>query len=393
MARSLFKRKQAPNGSPTNGNGSENGYLIDLRGVVKTYETPAGDFVALKHIDLQIKGGEFVAVIGKSGSGKSTLINMISGIDRPTAGEIFVGGTAVHNLSEGEMALWRGRNLGIVFQFFQLLPTLTLVENIMLPMDFVGMYTPRERRERAMYLLEQVEMTEHAHKLPTAISGGQQQRVAIARALANNPPILVADEPTGNLDSKTSENVFRIFENMIAEGKTVLMVTHDDDQAKRVTRAVIVADGEIVNEYLARALPSLSQQQLAAATKELQPLRFAPGEPIITQDSPADCFYIVTKGEVNVYLHEPDGGEMFVDRMGPGEFFGEIAVLEGGTRTATVRAARYADVEVVALSEEVFISLVDESQMTREEMKHVMFERRKRLARTARGERYPEDDM
>jgi putative ABC transport system ATP-binding protein len=173
----------------------------------------------------------------------------------------------------------------------------------------------------------------------------------------------------------------------------VLMVTHDDDQAKRVTRAVIVADGEIVNEYLARALPSLSQQQLAAATKELQPLRFGPGEPIITQDSPADCFYIVTKGEVNVYLHQPDGHEMFVDRMGPGEFFGEIAVLEGGTRTATVRAARYNDVEVVALSEEVFTSLVDESEMTREEMKHVMFDRRKRLARTARGERYPEDEI
>jgi putative ABC transport system ATP-binding protein len=209
-----------------------------------------------------VDGGEFLAVIGKSGSGKSTLINMITGIDRPTSGEVLVGDTAVHTLSEGQMAVWRGKALGIIFQFFQLLPTLTIVENVMLPMDFGNMYTPRERRERALHLLEQVEMADNAHKLPSAVSGGQQQRVAIARALANDPPILVADEPTGNLDSKTANAVFSMFETLVGQGKTILMVTHDNDLAKRVTRAVLVADGEIVDEIINS--PRVSAPELVA---------------------------------------------------------------------------------------------------------------------------------
>lgn len=229
-----------------------NTHLIDLRQVVKTFETAAGTFTALKGVNLQVDTGEFLAVIGKSGSGKSTLINMLTGIDRPTAGEVFVGDTAVHTLNEGRMAVWRGRNIGVIFQFFQLLPTLTIVENVMLPMDFCNLYTPRERRERAMHLLEQVEMTENAHKLPTAVSGGQQQRAAIARAMANDPPILVADEPTGNLDSKTAAAVFQMFEGLVEQGKTIMMVTHDNDLAQRVSRAVIVADGEIVDEVINR---------------------------------------------------------------------------------------------------------------------------------------------
>lgn len=227
-----------------------NEHLIDLRDIVKTYESAAGTFPALKGVDLQVDGGDFVAVVGKSGSGKSTLLNMIAGIDRPTSGEVLVGDVAVHTLSEGQMAEWRGRNLGVIFQFFQLLPTLTVLENVMLPMDFCHMYSAGERRERAMNLLEQVEMADHTHKLPSAISGGQQQRVAIARALANDPPILLADEPTGNLDSKTSESVIRLFENLVDQGKTILMVTHDADLAQRVTRAVIVADGEIVDQVV-----------------------------------------------------------------------------------------------------------------------------------------------
>jgi putative ABC transport system ATP-binding protein len=191
-----------------------------------------------------------VAVIGKSGSGKSTLINMITGIDRPSSGEVLVGDTAVHTLNEGKMAEWRGRNLGVIFQFFQLLPTLTVIENIMLPMDFCNMYTRKVRYERAMYLLDLVEMTEHANKLPSATSGGQQQRVAIARALANDPPILVADEPTGNLDSKTADAIFSLFTNLVEnENKTILMVTHDSDLAEQVTRTIVIADGEIVEQY------------------------------------------------------------------------------------------------------------------------------------------------
>jgi putative ABC transport system ATP-binding protein len=235
------------NGHYENGNTE----LIELHEVVKEFDTAAGAFTALKGIDLQVDAGEFVAIMGKSGSGKSTLINMISGIDRPTAGEVLVGDTPVHLLNEGQMAVWRGRHLGIVFQFFQLLPTLTLVENVMLPMDFCDRYPARERYSRAMGLLEQMEMADHAAKLPSAISGGQQQRVAIARALANDPPILIADEPTGNLDSKTAESVLDLFSNLVGRGKTILMVTHDRDLGKRASRALMLADGEIVDEYRA----------------------------------------------------------------------------------------------------------------------------------------------
>ena len=233
-----------PNGRYRNGNAS----LIELRQVVKTYQTAAGAFTALKTIDLKVNPCEFIAVVGKSGSGKSTLINVITGIDRPTAGEVLVGDAAVHLLGEGDLAEWRGRTVGVIFQFFQLLPTLTVVENVMLPMDFCNMYSISEREGRAMHLLEQMEMADQAHKLPTAISGGQQQRAAIARALANDPPILVADEPTGNLDSKTAQSVFELFERLVGEGKTVLVVTHDRDLAQRVTRTVVLADGEIVRD-------------------------------------------------------------------------------------------------------------------------------------------------
>jgi putative ABC transport system ATP-binding protein len=240
---------------------AENGYLISLRQVVKTFETAAGSFTALRGIDLQVKPGEFLAVVGKSGSGKSTLLNMITGIDRPSSGEVLVGGKAVHKLNEGQMAVWRGRNIGIVFQFFQLLPTLTLIENVMLPMDFCSTFPAHGREKRAMQLLDLVEMTPQAYKLPSAVSGGEQQRVAIARALANDPPILVADEPTGNLDSKTAESVFRLFERLVDQGKTMVMVTHDSDLSRRVTRTVIVSDGKILNGHAAQDPRALSQEQ------------------------------------------------------------------------------------------------------------------------------------
>jgi putative ABC transport system ATP-binding protein len=225
-----------------------NTHLIDLRAVSKSYATAAGEFVALRQIDLLVDRGEFVAVVGKSGSGKSTLINVITGIDRPSSGQVLIGDTAVQTLSEGQMAVWRGRHVGVIFQFFQLLPTLTILENVMLPMDFCNTYPSRERAGRAMALLEEVEMTEHAHKLPSATSGGQQQRAAIARALANDPAIIVADEPTGNLDSKTADAVFQLFQRLAAEGKTILMVTHDDELAHRAGRTVTIADGLIVGD-------------------------------------------------------------------------------------------------------------------------------------------------
>ena len=225
---------------------SEKDALIRLKDVRKAYKMPAGDFYALKGIDLVVQPGEFLAVLGKSGAGKSTLINMLTGIDRPTAGEIWVGKDAVQNMSEDQIAAWRGRNVGVVFQFFQLLPMLTCTQNVMMPMDFVGLYGgPRERRERALHLLERVGIAEHADKLPSAVSGGQRQRVAIARALANDPMLLAADEPTGNLDSKTTREMFDLFGSLVEEGKTILLVTHDRDLAGHATRRVSIADGRI----------------------------------------------------------------------------------------------------------------------------------------------------
>jgi len=225
-------------------------HLIDLRAVVKDYLTDAGPFRALSDVDLQVDSGEFLAVVGKSGSGKSTLMNMMTGIDRATAGDVWVGGTHLNHLSEGKTAEWRGRAVGVIFQFFQLLPTLTVVENVMLPMDFAGLWTPREREDRAMALLERVEMVDQARKLPSATSGGQQQRVAIARALANDPPILVADEPTGNLDSATAEAVIRLFDALVAAGKTIVMVTHDREIAAHARRTVHMVDGLLLDGML-----------------------------------------------------------------------------------------------------------------------------------------------
>jgi putative ABC transport system ATP-binding protein len=231
-------------------NGCKQCGMIDLRNIKKAYKTDAGPFLALKGIDLQVDSGEFVAVVGKSGSGKSTLINMFTGIDHPTEGEVVVAKTHIRQLDEGQMAEWRGRNLGIVFQFFQLLPTLTVVENVMIPMDLAGKYDEAERKARAMFLLDQVGIADDAHKFPASISGGEQQRAAIARALANDPPILVADEPTGNLDSRTAESVFQLFESLVAEGKTILMVTHDSELASRVPRTITLADGLIISETI-----------------------------------------------------------------------------------------------------------------------------------------------
>jgi putative ABC transport system ATP-binding protein len=219
-----------------------------LRGVDKLYKTAVGDFPALVNVDLDIKAGEFVSVIGKSGSGKTTLLNMVTGIDRPSTGEVWVNETAVHELSENKMARWRGINLGIVFQFFQLLPMLSVIENIMLPMDFCKTFPKNERKDRALMLLEQMELADHAYKLPTALSGGQQQRVAIARGLANDPPVIIADEPTGNLDSKTAERVFGLFNELVAQGKTIIIVTHDNEMAKRASRVALIADGKIVSD-------------------------------------------------------------------------------------------------------------------------------------------------
>jgi ABC-type lipoprotein export system ATPase subunit len=353
----------------------EEPYLIQVKNVVKAFETEAGEFLALKDVNLSVGKGEFVGVIGKSGSGKSTLVNMISGIDRPTRGEVVVGDMFVHTLNEDAMARWRGRNLGIVFQFFQLLPILTVIENVMLPMDFCQMYRQSERRQRALEALDMVGVAQHAHKLPGQLSGGEQQRVAIARALANDPPIILADEPTGNLDSKTSEHIFNLFETMIAAGKTIVMVTHDSDQARRVKRTVIIADGEIIEQYLSHAFPSLSQEKLAWVTSQLKPQKYSPGSVIIRKGQPVERLYIVTRGHVEVVLTTPDGQEFVVSRIEENQYFGEVALLNGGISPTTFQVAATGEVEVATLEKEVFKKLLDDSAATRDEVNHVAEQR------------------
>ena len=227
---------------------SPNGRLVDLHAVRKIYKSSAGTFTALEGIDLQIASGEFVSIIGKSGSGKSTLINLITGIDQPTSGEIFVNNVPVHSLKEEQIAVWRGRSIGVIFQFFQLLPTLTAVENILLAMDYGNRYPVGERAEKAIYLLELVGMADWAHSLPGTLSGGQAQRVAIARSLANDPLLLAADEPTGNLDTKSADTVLELFDSLTREGKTILMVTHDMELARRAARTIRLSDGRILDQ-------------------------------------------------------------------------------------------------------------------------------------------------
>jgi putative ABC transport system ATP-binding protein len=226
--------------------------LISMTGVTKAYQSIAGLIVALRDVSLDVQQGEFVAVIGKSGSGKTTLINLLTGIDSPSAGTIRVASTEVHRLDQEDLTSWRGRSVGIVFQFFQLLPSLTIAENVMLPMDFCNTYPARERPSRALDLLAQMGIADQADKLPTALSGGQQQRAAIARALANDPPLIVADEPTGNLDSHTAQEVMEFFARLVAAGKTVVMVTHERDLARYFARSITLMDGAVVGEEASR---------------------------------------------------------------------------------------------------------------------------------------------
>ena len=222
--------------------------MISLHQVNKTYTTPAGKFSALKDIDLAIESGQFVGIVGKSGSGKSTLLNMVAGIDRPSSGSVAVAGTEIQSLSENKLASWRGRNVGFVFQFFQLLPTLTAAENVMLPMDFSKGVPLRERRKRAVALLERVGVGLHADKLPATLSGGEQQRVAIARALANEPPLVLADEPTGNLDSVTATAILNLFRDMANQGTTVVIATHEADIARVIDRRIEISDGTLLHQ-------------------------------------------------------------------------------------------------------------------------------------------------
>jgi putative ABC transport system ATP-binding protein len=242
-----------PMDSPAHNSGHDNGRpsIVAVKDVIKSFTVGGSELTILKGISFTVQSGEFVTIVGPSGNGKSTLLNMITGIDRPTRGEIFVTGQAVHQMSEDALAGWRGINVGIIFQFFQMLPALSLLQNVILPMDLAGKIPSRERHARAAHLLEMVGLGDQMHKLPAMVSGGQQQRSAIARALANDPPLLIADEPTGNLDSHSSSDIFDLFNGVVAQGKTMLMVTHDKELATRVPRVVEIRDGRITrDEYV-----------------------------------------------------------------------------------------------------------------------------------------------
>ena len=340
--------------------------MIEMRGVVKTFKNAAGEFDVLKGVDLTIKRGEFVSIVGKSGSGKSTLLNMITGIDHPTDGQVVVGGMDIyHKINESQRSRWRGKNLGIVFQFFQLLPMLTLLENVMLPMDYANWHEFDDRPEHAMELLKMVGLEKFANKLPILVSTGQQQSAAIARALACDPPLIVADEPTGNLDSRAADTIIDLFEELVRRGKTIVMVTHDPSLTARTTRNLIISDGELIDETVSSALPQLRHRHMLEFTKIAEERMYRPNETILSRDHGVAHFFMIKRGEVEVVLQEEMGKEYVISSLQAGEFFGEIELLRGGKSIANVRAGN-ASVVVLAIPRADFLRVMEESPITAE---------------------------
>ena len=350
--------------------------MIQLHGVVKRFSNAAGEFIVLKGVDLTINRGEFVSIVGKSGSGKSTLLNMVTGIDHPSDGQVVVNGKDIYTgVTESQRSKWRGKNLGIVFQFFQLLPMLTLLENVMLPMDYVDMYDFDERPKRAMDLLELVGLEKFAHKLPALVSTGQQQLAAIARAMACDPPLLVADEPTGNLDTRSADTIIQLFEGFVAQGKTVVMVTHDPSLTSRTNRNIIISDGETIDETVSKCLPQLRHRHMLEFTKIAAEHVYQPGESIIVRNQPVDHFFMIRKGQVDVVLLDGKNQEYVVSNLGRGEFFGEVELLRGGMSIANVRAGGSQPVEVVYIPRADFVRVIEESPITAEAIGKIVQER------------------
>ena len=339
--------------------------MIQMQRIQKIYKNAAGEFLVLKGLDLTINRGEFVSIVGKSGSGKSTLLNMITGIDHPTAGQVVIGGKDIYTkVTESERSKWRGRNLGIVFQFFQLLP-----------MDYADMYDFDERPERALDLLKLVRLEKFANKLPALVSTGQQQTAAIARALACDPPVLVADEPTGNLDSRSADAIIDLFDELTKRGKTIVMVTHDPSLTSRTTRNIVIFDGELIDETISRALPQLRHRHMLEMTKKAERMMLPPGQTILGYDQPVDRFYMIARGRVDV-LTRSTWGER-ASTLGKGEFFGEMELLRGGLSRACVRVAEDTPVELLTYPRDAFKSIVDESPITAEVIREII---EKRLA-------------
>ena len=349
--------------------------IIEMRGIVKKFSNAAGEFTVLKGVDLMINKGEFVSIVGKSGSGKSTLLNMITGIDHPTEGQVIVNHNDIYTgVSESARSKWRGKNLGIVFQFFQLLPMLTLLENVMLPMDYVDMYDFDERPKRAMDLLALVGLEKFANKLPVLVSTGQQQLAAIARAMACDPPLLIADEPTGNLDTRSADTIIQLFEHFVEQGKTVVMVTHDPSLTSRTDRNIILSDGELIDETISRSLPKLRHRHMLEFTKLAQRRSYQPKETILSRDEQVGHFFMIRKGNVEVVLQKPRSKDNILSRLGENEFFGDIELLRGGKSIANVRAGAE-PVEVVMIPREDFTRIMDESPITVEAVSKIVQKR------------------
>ena len=297
---------------------------------------------------------------------------MITGIDHPTSGLAEVNGTEIAKMTESQRALWRGKNLGIVFQFFQLLPMLTLQENVMLPMDLVGMYDFEDRPKKALELLARVGLEEQAHKIPAAVSTGQQQKAGIARALATDPPIIIADEPTGNLDSRSADAIISIFDRLMDEKKTIVMVTHDPSLTDRTTRSLIISDGELVDETVSKCLPLLDHGQMLKVSHLLERFHFQPNSTILKEDHFVDYFYMIVKGFVEIVLCEKCQDEITVARLGPGQFFGEIELINGSKSIAAIRAAPDNDVELVGLRRDEFTKLLADSPLTEDTIRTIV---------------------
>jgi ABC-type lipoprotein export system ATPase subunit len=278
-------------------------------------------------------------------------------------------------VTESQRSKWRGKNLGIVFQFFQLLPMLTLLENVMLPMDYVNLYDFDERPKRAMELLTLVGLEKFANKLPVLVSTGQQQLAAIARAMACDPPLLVADEPTGNLDTRSADKIIQLFEGFVAQGKTIVMVTHDPSLTSRTNRNIIISDGELINEAISRSLPQLRHRHMLEFTRIVEERTYQPNETILSRDQHVDQFFMIRKGEVEVVLQDNKNQEHVVSRLNPGEFFGEIELLRGGKSIANVRAGSNGPVEILTLPREDFLRVIKESPITAEALGEVVQKR------------------
>lgn len=353
--------------------------FLTMRRMSRTFPSPDGELRALSEIDLSIRAGEFVAVIGRSGSGKSTLAAILAGLDQPSAGEVWVGGTALHRMAPAELLSWRGRGAGLVRPGGRLIPSLTLLENVLLPMELHGRLQPRARLSRAHELLAQFGLAALAGRGPAEVSAEDRVCAALARALANDPPLLVADDPTAGLTNADSEEVFRLLRAQAAAGKTVVLLTPDEDYARQVDRTLLIADGKIVNEHLARALATLSSEQLIEIARRTQPITYMPGQTIVRQGDLGEHLYVLIDGTANVLLEHPSGKQILVERLARGQIFGEMALIGHGPRSATVQASEEGPVTVVAIGRGTFERLIAESASLRHDLGRVVDQRRAQL--------------